>query len=232
MELWMTFTYGSRSKFTSPFYSSNMVSYWCPIYFIYLSCSDKVLQAIEMWWNSVWPSPIGQGQILHHHLIPQTWFPIGVQYISHVNLAQIKCCRPLECDETLYDLHLWVKVKFTSPFDSSNMVSYWCPIHFTCQSCSDKVLQAIRMWWNSIWPSPMGQGQIYITIWFLKHGFLLVSNTFHMSILLQKGAAGYWNVMELCMTSTYGSRSNLTCIHCNSSLEIKGLSQVKRSELR
>jgi len=34
-------------------------------------------------------------------------------------------------------------------------------------------------------------------------------NTFYMSILLQKGATGYWNVMGLHMTLTIRSRSNL-----------------------
>jgi len=48
-----------------------------------------------------------------------------------------------------------------------------------------------------------------ITNGFLRCGFLLMFNTFYMSILLQQGATGYWNVMGLHMTLTIRSRSNM-----------------------
>jgi len=41
-----------------------------------------------------------------------------------------------------------------------------------------------------------------LTSGFLRCGLLLMFNTIHMSILLQWGATGYWNVMVLCMTLT------------------------------
>jgi len=95
MILHMTLTIMSRSYLTSLMDSSDVVSYWCLIHFICLSCSNKVLQATEMWWYCVWPWPLGQGQIWNHQWIPQMWFPINVLYISYVYLAPIRCYRLL-----------------------------------------------------------------------------------------------------------------------------------------
>jgi len=61
-------------------------------------------------------------------------------------------------------LHMTLTIRsrsnLTSPMDASDVVSYWCSIHFICLSCSNKVLQATQMWWDWIWPWPLGQGQI------------------------------------------------------------------------
>jgi len=84
MGLHMTLTIRSRSNLASPMDSSDVVSYWCSIHFICLSCSNKALQATEMWWDCIWPWPLGQGQIWQHQWMPQMWFPIDVQYILYV----------------------------------------------------------------------------------------------------------------------------------------------------
>jgi len=94
----------SRSNLASPKDASHMVSYWCSIHFICLSCSNKALQATEMGWDCIWPWTLGQGQIWHYQWIPQMWFPIDVQYISYVYLAPIRCYRLLKCDGNAFDL--------------------------------------------------------------------------------------------------------------------------------
>jgi len=116
MGLHMTLTIRSRSNLSSPIDSSDVVSYWCSIHFICLSCSNKVQQATQMWWDYIWPWPLGQG---HIHRVK-----------SEIYLTK----HPWVCPK--YELNIWVYLNTSRLFLRCNC--FYTPKHLRKRTISCK----------------------------------------------------------------------------------------------
>ena len=128
-------------------------------------CAEHVFVVLyRARWNltmSIWPCPLGQGQIWHHQWFIHIGFPIGGSYNWHAYLVQINCYIWFKTDNVQFDLDLCVKVKFDITNEFFIKGSYWWLIHLECISRSEKLIVAIWVWQCLIWPWPLGQGQIW-----------------------------------------------------------------------